>query len=304
MKTDNQAKFDIVKGTIHPETGIGLVHLTTANLDRQLEFCQTMIGLQIHWRKENSAGLGVGNRDLVRFTEDRGAKRYRGTTGMYHYAILLPNQGELARVVGRLYARKFANSPTDHVMTKTTYLDDPDGNNIEIYAESPEDGEMGIVDGEMLVQRADGSFSNGREPLDLEKLFGHLENSNSLEAGMPGDTKLGHVHLYVSNLEKTMHFYHKILGLDRMGIARDFMMGMVSAGGYHHHIGFNTWLGESAAPAPASALGLRYYTLILPNEEELFTAARRLDAAGIEPQDSEQGMMVQDNSQISLILTT
>lgn len=117
-------QLDIVKGTIHPNTGIGLVHHTVADLDKQLEFYQSVIGFQIHWRDGNSVGLGVGGNDLFRMTESREAKRYQGITGMYHFAILLPNQHELARVIARLYSIKYPNSPTDHVMTKTTYLDD------------------------------------------------------------------------------------------------------------------------------------------------------------------------------------
>jgi len=296
-------QLDIVKGTIHPDTGIGHVHLTVANLDRQLDFYQRVIGFQLHWREENSAGLGVGNQDLLRLTEIREAKRYRGTTGMYHFAILLPNQRELARIIRRLFSIRYPNSPTDHVMTKTTYLDDPEGNNIEIYTESPEDGIMGVVNGQLFVQRVDGSYSNGREPVDLEKLFNLLENTDPLDARMPPKTKLGHVHLYVSDLDETLHFYHEILGMDNMGMTRAFRMGMVSAGGYHHHIGFNTWIGENSPPAPADALGLRYYTLELPSSNELDKLVQRLNVAGIEIQEAEEGIRLQDTSDIAVMLT-
>lgn len=303
MSIQNRPKLDIVKGSIHPDTGIGLVHHTVANLERQLEFYQSVIGLQVHWRKENSAGLGVGNQDLLLLTENPDAKRYQGTTGMYHFAILLPNQRELARVIARLFSIKYPNSPTDHVMTKTTYLDDPEGNNIEIYAESPEDGIMGVLNGQLLVQRTDGSYSNGREPVDLEKLFGLLEETDLLEEGMPSETKLGHVHLYASNLDKTLHFYHEILGMDNMGVSTEFRMGMVSAGGYHHHVGFNTWVGEGAPPAPSDALGLRYYTIVLPNDEELMKVKQRIQDANIPIQKFGEDIQVQDPSKINLRLT-
>ena len=303
MVTENPQP-EYVKGTIHPNTRIGHVHHTVANLDRQLEFYQEVIGFQLHWRKDNSAGLGVGNQDLLRLTEIRGTKRLHGTTGMYHFAILLPNQRELARVVSRLASLRYPNSPTDHVLTKTTYLDDTEGNNIELYADSPEDGIAGVANGQMFVQRVDGSYSKGREPLDLEKLFRHLEDTDSLDEGLPPKTNLGHVHLYVADLDETLHFYHEIIGMDNMGIARDFRMGMVSAGGYHHHIGFNTWIGENAPPAPADALGLRYFTLKLPNSNELSNVVIRLNAAGIAMQETEEGIRLQDPSDISVTLST
>src|SRR4029077_3623293 len=110
-------------------------------------------------------GLGAGGDDLLRLTESKAARRYRGTTGIYHFAILLPNRRELARAIGRLFALRYPNYPTDHIMTKTTYLDDPEGNNIELYTESPEDGAMVYVNGSAETRRADGTLSDGREPL-------------------------------------------------------------------------------------------------------------------------------------------
>lgn len=296
-------KLDRVIGTIHPDTGIGLVHLSVINLDRQIKFYKTAIGFKLHWRSGASAGLGAGKRDLLLLTEEPDARRYQGTTGMYHFAILLPSQRELARVISRLMTMRYPNAPTDHVMTKTTYLDDPEGNNIEIYAESPEDGIMGVVNGSILVQRVDGTFSNGREPLDLERLFAQMEENESLEEEVPAETKLGHVHLYTTSLEKSLTFYHQIVGLDNMGVSAEFRMGMVSAGGYHHHIGFNTWKGEGAPPVPEDALGMRYFTLILPNVDELSKTKDRIQLAGVEINESAEGILLQDPSQIKLMLT-
>jgi catechol 2,3-dioxygenase len=293
----------IVKGTIHPNTGIGHVHLTVKNLDSQLEFYQKVIGFQLHWREENSAGLGVGNQDLLRLTEVRDAKRYRGATGMYHFAILLPNQRELARVISRLFSIRYPNSPTDHIMTKTTYLDDPEGNNIEIYADSPEDGIMGVINDQMFVQRVDGTPSSGRDPVDMEKLFNHLDESDSLTQDMPSGTKIGHIHLYVADLDETLHFYHDILGMDNMGIGRDFRMGMVSAGAYHHHIGFNTWLGVNPPLSPDDALGIRHFTIKLPDTAELDKVVRHLDEKDVKYEKTEDGIRMQDPSGIYVVLT-
>ena len=142
---------------IDPATWPGHVHLTVSNLATELAFYQKAIGLQLHWRRAGSAGLGAGGDDLLRLTENGAARRPRGTTGMYHFAILLPNRRELARAIARLFALRWPNSPTDHIMTKTTYLDDPEGNNIELYTESPEDGVMGFEAGAPFARRADGT---------------------------------------------------------------------------------------------------------------------------------------------------
>lgn len=180
---------------IHPDSWPGYVHLSVANLEQQIAFYQNTIGLQIHWREGDSAGLGTGRADLLHLTEVSDARRYRGTTGLYHMAFLLPDRRELARVIGRFINLKYTNYPTDHILTKSVYLDDLEGNNIEVYAESPEDGEFGVENGNIVARRADGSLSDGREPMDLDELFTHLSVDDQLDAPMPIETKMGHVHL-------------------------------------------------------------------------------------------------------------
>ena len=120
---------------------------------------------------------------------------------------------------------------------------------------------------------------------------------------MPQDTKMGHFHLYVANLDATMRFYHDLLGFDDMGLARSFRMGMVSAGGYHHHVGFNTWVGEGAPPPPPDALGLRYFSFILPNKTELERVVERVQRAGIATEPTEEGILVRDPSENCVVLS-
>jgi catechol 2,3-dioxygenase len=290
--------------SIHPATMLGHISLTVANLENQILFYQQVLGFQLHWREGNKAGLGAGGADLLRLTEEPNLKKYRGVTGLYHFAILFPNRRELARALARLSELKYRNFPTDHIMTKTTYLDDPEGNGIELYAESPEDGSWTMKDGRYETRRADGSWSDGREPLDVEALFKHLKEDDRLDVPVTPETRVGHVHLHVRNIQEAVDFYHGVIGFDVMGVAKQFQMGFVSAGGYHHHIGLNTWQGEGAPPPPANAVGLRYFTVDLPDQKAVDDVIARVDKAGIPSNKIEEGLLLYDPSQNGVVLRT
>jgi catechol 2,3-dioxygenase len=282
---------------ISPETRPGYVHLKVAHLDEQIEFYQRVPGLKLNGRRDTHAGLGIDGRDLVRMTEIPNGKRFQGVTGIYHFAILFPNRRELARAVARLFSLHWQNYPTDHILTKTTYLDDPEGNTIELYCESPEDG-LWIIDpqGDYYARRADGSLSNGREALDLEALFSNLKPEDRLDLPVPPETRIGHFHLFVSDLEETRHFYHDLLGFDDMGVSPKARMGMVSAGGYHHHIGFNTWQGKGAPPPPEDALGLQEITFTFPDQAAWQDFMARLEEIQLPYRQTETGIGLTDPS--------
>jgi len=294
--------------SVHPATRIGTVSLKVANLENQLTFYQQALGFQLHWREGNKAGLGAPIADgtagdLLHLTEEANLKKYRGVTGLYHFAVLFPDRRELARVLARLIALKYPNYPTDHIMTKTTYLDDPEGNGIELYTESPEDGTWTMANGEYVTRRTDGSLSNGREPLDVNALLSHLKEDDRLDVPVPPETRMGHIHLHVRDIDEAVNFYHGVIGFDVMGVARPFRMGFVSAGGYHHHIGLNTWQGEGAPPPPADAAGLRHFTVELPDQKALDEVAARVEKAGIPANQTEGGLLLYDPSQNGVILT-
>lgn len=301
MNTQNQTVK--TEFSIHPATLMGHVSLNVANLENQITFYTQALGFKLHWREGNKAGLGAGGADLLRLTEEADLKRYRGTTGLYHFAILFPNRKELARAMARLFAMRYENYPTDHIMTKTTYLDDPEGNGIELYAESPEDGTWSLANGEYITRRKDGSLSNGREPLNVNELFSLLSQEDQLEQPVPPETRVGHVHLHVRNIDEAVDFYHSVIGFDVMGVAKAFRMGFVSAGGYHHHLGLNTWQGEGAPPPPSDAAGLRYFAVELPNQEALDQVIARIDSAGIPSNQTEDGLLLYDPSQNGVMLS-
>lgn len=297
-QTQTQTDF-----SIHPETRIGHVSLSVANLDNEIAFYQQALGFVLRHREGNIATLGSEKTEILRLVEQPGYRRYRRVTGLYHFATLFPDQRELARAIARLFVLKYPNAPTDHIMTKTTYLDDLEGNGIELYAESPEDGTWSLKDGQYITRRTDGSLSDGREPLDLDALFSNLKQDDKLDLTVPPETRIGHMHLHVRDLHEAVDFYHGVLGFDVMGVVDEFRMAFVSAGGYHHHIGLNTWQGEGAPPPPPDAVGLRYFSVELPNQSALDEVVARADAAGIAANQTEHGLLIHDPSQNGVMLS-
>jgi len=197
------------------DTRLGYVHYTVSNLENQIHFYTQILGLQLHWRDENNAGLGTGKKDLLLFTEDKNARRYNGVTGLYHQAFLLPNRKELARAIKRIMAFNYPQSPTDHTISQTTYLDDPEGNTIELLADTPEEGTWEITDNNFVARDKQGKTKHPSAPLNLPDLFSHLSPNENIMKGIPADTITGHVHLYVNNLDAAMHFYQGVLGFHK-----------------------------------------------------------------------------------------
>ena len=261
-------------------TGIGAVHIAVTDGQLATRFYRDYVGLTELPAQGPEIRFGAGGRELV--VLQPGAERpvVQGTSGLYHLALLVPDRRELARVISRLGALGWDQYPTDHVMTKANYLWDPDGNGIEIYAESPEDGTMGFGNGTFVAYDKDGRPRSGRDPIDLEELFSHLGKDDRLEAPMPPETKMGHVHLHVADVKEALRFYHDLVGFDIMGEVPG--VGFVSAGGYHHHVGLNTWAGRGARQAPPGSAGLRRFTIEVPTKRDLDDVVARLEHGDVE----------------------
>jgi catechol 2,3-dioxygenase len=279
------------------------VHLTVADLERQIDFYQRVVGFQLHWHEGERAGLGAGQTDLLQLTEESGARRTLGTTGLYHFAILFPDRRELARAVARLFELRYPNYPTDHLMTETTYLDDPEGNGIEFYVDTPERGFWDMSDDGFAAVDAQGNPHSGREPLDVEALLQNLRPDDRLDQAAPDGTVIGHVHLHVADIAQANHFYHDQLGFDIQGVSTSMGASFLSAGGYHHHIGLNIWLGQGAPAPPDGALGLRYFVVAMPDADELRRLSDRLEKAEISIERNEAGLLVRDPSRNGVLLT-
>jgi len=275
------------------DTKLGPVSLTISDLDRSLAFYQDHIGLRLHRRDGDTAHLGVGGPDLLRLTQVPGARRVRGTTGLYHFAILLSSRAALAATLQHLAeTRTPLQGLSDHLVSEAIYLADPDGNGIEIYSDRPRG--TWRYDGGMLRMTT--------EPLDVDNLMLELGERDVPWTGLPAGTTIGHIHLQVADITAAEHYYHDVLGFEivtRYGHSASFL----SAGGYHHHIGVNTWAGVGAPPPPAGSVGLRYATVLLPSAEALDQAVERVQRAGGPVEEHDAGIIVRDPSANALLLT-
>lgn len=279
---------------IAPTTRMGSVHLTVSDLARSLEYYERVIGLQVHGRENGTARLGTGGEDLLVLYDQPGAEPAPRNTGLFHFALLLPARADLARWLVHAAQRQIPlEGMSDHLVSEALYLRDPDWHGIEIYRDRP---------------RADwereGEFVRmATIPLDVQDLVGSLEGAEPDFERMPRDTTMGHVHLQVADVPATEEFYAGVLGFDiqaRYGAQATFL----SAGGYHHHLGANTWNSRGAPPAPPGAAALRHATVILPDEDALESVSARIADAGQDPQPDPDGggVFVRDPAQNTLLL--
>jgi len=283
-------------GSIDPGTSMGSVRLTVTDPEGMRDFYRDAIGLSELQPEDGIARLGTdGDSDeaIVELAGDPDAPpRPRGTSGLFHLAILVPTRADLARALQRVAEAGWRLSgASDHLVSEALYLTDPEGNGIELYRDRPRE-EWPIRDGVLQMDTL---------PLDLDGVLGELRREDA-EAGMPTGTRIGHVHLNVGDLAAAEAFYSGALGFDVT--VRGYPGALfVSAGGYHHHLGLNTWAGEGAPPAPEGARGLRQFEILLPRGEALAVEVDRLREAGFEPAEDEGGVRVADPAGNRVLLT-
>lgn len=281
------------KNQIHPDTTLGYVHLNISDFDKSLPFYQEVLGFRVHHREGDTAYLGAGEADILVLTERHGAAHPGFATGLYHFAVLVPSRLHLARSLKRLAATEYPlQGFADHLVSEAIYLADPDGNGIEIYRDRPR----------TEWYDAQGKIKMASDPLDVRGVLAELNGNDGAWSGLSAGTKLGHMHLQVANVGAAQEFYTNILGFDlimRYGPSAAF----ISAGGYHHHIGMNTWNSAGAPPPPPESIGLRNYVVRLPNLEELGKVLDRVHAAGVPIEEQDDGLLVRDPSQIAVVLT-
>jgi catechol 2,3-dioxygenase len=278
---------------IAPDTKMGAVELSVADLDRTLDYWQREIGLRVLERGDGRASLGTDT-EVLRFVEEPGARPDTGHTGLYHVALLVPDRPSLARWLAHAARdRVELTGLSDHAVSEAIYLRDPDHHGIEIYADRPRELWEGKV-GEQLT-----TF-----PLDVDDLLAELgDPANEPFDGLPDGTTVGHTHLRVADVPSTIEFYRDVIGFPLMAALRD-MAAFHGAGGYHHHIGANIWESAGARPAPAGAARLKHATILVPDAAERERVAARVADAGQEPEQRDDGVLVRDPSGNALLLAT
>jgi catechol 2,3-dioxygenase len=241
---------------ISPDARMGLVELSVSDLDRSLAYWQDAIGLRVLSRENGTAELGA-DEPLVRFVEEPGARPAQGFTGLFHVALLVPDRASLGRFLAHAGRERIPlTGLSDHAVSEAIYLRDPDHHGIEIYA----DRRRSLWEGEVAERMT-------TLPLNVDDLLSVLDDpATEPFDGLAAGTVMGHVHLCVADVEEAVGFYRDTIGFDvmaRYGTEAAFL----SAGGYHHHVGVNTWQSRGAPYAPADRARLTSATILVPGAE-------------------------------------
>jgi catechol 2,3-dioxygenase len=279
-----------MKSTIDPATRIGTVALSVADLRRSLAYYQHDIGLALLSQRGDQATLGVGSTTLLQLHEIPGARLVRRAAGLYHFALRVPTRRDLARVLRHVDERGTrVGGAADHLFSEALYLSDPDGHGIEIYSDRSRD----------FWYDTQGNLRAASDPLDLRDILGELDGDEAPWEGLPVGAAMGHIHLQVGTIRDAERFYIDALGFERtIGMPT---ASFVSAGGYHHHIGINTWAGIGVPP-PEGAARLLSYEVILASRDALSAVVDRVRAAGIPLTEDAHGWAVRDPSHNRILL--
>jgi catechol 2,3-dioxygenase len=278
---------------IAPATRPGAVHLTVADLPRSLDYYQAAVGLDVLEQGPGRATLGAGDRALLVLVEEPGARPGRGYTGLYHFALVVPERPDLAAWLAHA-ARDAVPlvGLSDHFVSEALYLSDPDGHGIELYWDRPREIWEGKVGARLTTM-----------PLDVDDLLGELEKpGEALFERLPAGTAMGHVHVKVAGIPETIDFYRDVLGFGLMAQLGD-QAAFLSAGGYHHHVGANTWESAGASSPPPGTAALRHATLVLPDDAARDEVVGRLEAAGGPLEDHDGDLLTRDPAGNALVLS-
>ncbi|HEX2034659.1 MAG TPA: VOC family protein [Chloroflexota bacterium] len=279
---------------LDPRTVLDHVHLTVHDLEPELAFYQDVLGMRVHRREPGFAALGAGRHDLLRLTERPDAPRQPRASGLYHFALLVPERVDLAQLLRRISETGApVQGLVDHHFSEAIYLPDAEGNGVELNWDRPRQAWPPV---DTVIRRGNG-------PLDVEGLQALLAGTPQPWAGLPPGSSIGHIHLHVGDLQAAERFYVGILGFERR-MAFPGQAVFVSAGGYHHHVAFNIWAGRAIPPAPPDAAGLRHFAIRLADEAELTRVLDRVRAAGLAVEDTPDGSLVRDPAGIAVVLST
>lgn len=270
---------------------LGPVELTVTDLERSLRFYEGPLGLWLHWQERGRAGLGGGAGDVLVLVEEPAARPAGRHAGLYHVALLHPSRAELARAALRLLRTRTAvYGASDHGTHEAIYLPDPDGNELELAADRPRE-----------VWPEPRAFGAGPAPLDVRGLLATVAGEAPSER-VDARLRVGHVHLHVGAIDSALAFYRDALGFELR--VRLPTAAFLSVDGYHHHVAVNTWRGQGVPPAPADAVGLRHWTIVLDVPEAVGAVAGRLEAAGFPVEERGASVLARDPWNIAVLVSS
>lgn len=253
----------------------GAIHLNNTSLKKSTLFWTKVVGMKLRKSVGGIAEFGTENETLVVVHETAKSKFKKGFSGLYHVAIHVPNIQEFASMVNRLNSVNYRYSPVDHTMSKSIYLDDPDGINIEFTLETPERFKRVISEGGLRIEDSDGNIRGASAPLDMAEVMKNLVD-NDVTKVISSSAYIGHVHLYANNVSESNAFY-KQMGFMQFNYLPEFMYADLGAGGkYKHRIALNSWHGQNRPMAPKETAGMRHFNIVFKNEDKLKEAIASL----------------------------
>lgn len=258
-----------------PNLFIQNVTLKVSNLSRSIDFYTEIIGFRVLQQEEGRVTLTAdGQHALITLVEVPNAQFVRGATGLYHFALLLPSRKDLGNLIQHFIQKNVQIGAGDHDVSEALYLSDPDGNGIEMYIDRPADTWKWDSNGQVYMTT---------DPVQFQSV---LREADGTWSGLPIDTVMGHIHLSVRNLQESEDFYTSLLDyavVSRYGGQALF----ISTGGYHHHIGLNTWHSEGAEALPKDAVGIQSYTVQLPDQDYAVNLKKRFVEQNMEIKEQE-----------------
>ncbi|MFT4120448.1 VOC family protein [Bradyrhizobium sp.] len=250
---------------------VGMVTLRVKNLDVVADYYRDVIGLAVMERSATAAKLGTGGGVLLALeARPEATAEARDAAGLYHTAFLMPTRKDLARwLVHAASHRVRLTGFADHLVSESVYLDDPEGNGIEVYADRDPS----------QWQWSEGSVKMATDELDIPGLLSLTNTRVADYAKAPDGLRIGHMHLRVGDLTEAERFYHGTIGLDptrrRNGAA------FLSSGRYHHHLGMNVWQSQGAGQRDDQTTGLAWFSLVMEKQELLAAQEERLRKGGM-----------------------
>lgn len=274
------------------------IHLNNTSIAKATTFWTTIIGMKLRKNSNSIAEFGTETKTLVVVHENATKRFTKGFSGLYHFAIHAPNKQEFASMLNRLAINNYPFHPVDHTMSKSLYLEDTDGINLELTLETPERFKKVDIDNGLRIEDANGNIKSAATYLDINEILKDLSDKNTNNS-ISKDTYIGHLHLYANSIEKSHEFYKKI-GYTPFNYLPQFLYADLGDGGaYQHRIALNSWHGINKPLAPKENAGMKHFQINFKTKEKLEQALKNV----YEYEEKENAFWLNDATGNKIVLT-